>query len=87
MIQERRCEERPCGKKLGYKIILIALFLSARSSCRIGRWSAWSKCSTDCGEGMQTRQRRVHRYSVLDLDDPACLASELEQRVCRMPCS
>ncbi|KAI6174475.1 F-spondin [Aphelenchoides bicaudatus] len=71
MIQERRCEERPC----------------ARSSCRIGRWSVWSNCSTQCGEGVQTRRRRVHRYSVLDLDDPACLASELEQRVCRMPCA
>ncbi|KAI6230471.1 F-spondin [Aphelenchoides fujianensis] len=71
MIQERHCEQRPC----------------ARSSCRIGRWSGWSACSVQCGEGVQTRRRRIHRYSILDLDDPNCLASELEQRLCRMPCA
>ncbi|KAI1706858.1 thrombospondin type 1 domain-containing protein [Ditylenchus destructor] len=72
LIQVRNCELRPC----------------ALSSCRAGRWSAWSSCSVKCGDGYQTRRRRVNRYSAdIDPDDPNCNASELEQRACRMPCS
>uniref|UniRef100_A0A915DFT7 Spondin-1 n=1 Tax=Ditylenchus dipsaci TaxID=166011 RepID=A0A915DFT7_9BILA len=71
LIQVRNCELRPC----------------ALSSCRASRWSSWSSCSVKCGDGYQTRRRRVNRYSAdIDPDDPNCNASELEQRACRLPC-
>ncbi|CAK5038107.1 unnamed protein product [Meloidogyne enterolobii] len=69
-IQERHCENRPC----------------APNSCRIGRWSVWSPCSVNCGEGYQTRRRRVYRYGMIDPDDRNCQAAELEQRQCVIPC-
>ncbi|KAL3119256.1 hypothetical protein niasHT_000200 [Heterodera trifolii] len=69
-VQERHCEMRPC----------------APSTCRVSRWSIWSPCSVNCGIGYQTRRRRVHRYGLIDPDDPNCHAQELEQRQCRMPC-
>uniref|UniRef100_A0AC34R1F0 Spondin-1 n=1 Tax=Panagrolaimus sp. JU765 TaxID=591449 RepID=A0AC34R1F0_9BILA len=72
LVQERVCHERPC----------------ARKSCRVGNWSAWSKCSViECGEGVQIRRRTVfHATDELD-DDPACSAPEQEKRICRMPCN
>ncbi|VDK29679.1 unnamed protein product [Gongylonema pulchrum] len=72
MVQERRCELRPC----------------AIQKCHIKPWSTWSACPVTCGDGQQFRRRRIirpHRYVDED-EDPACNAPEKEHRPCHVKC-
>ncbi|EYC15568.1 hypothetical protein Y032_0036g3216 [Ancylostoma ceylanicum] len=70
LIQELRCELRPCPS----------------TKCRAGSWSRWSRCSVTCGEGVQTRRRRVQKGRNGDWEEEECKEKETEERICRIPC-
>ncbi|VDN35856.1 unnamed protein product [Cylicostephanus goldi] len=53
LIQELRCELRPC---------------------------------LSCGEGIQSRRRRIHRGRNGDWEEEQCTEKETEERMCRIPC-
>ncbi|CAI5440940.1 unnamed protein product [Caenorhabditis angaria] len=67
MIQELQCRLRPCPVKL---------------ACQVGPWSRWSTCSVSCGEGVQTRKRRVIRARNDDWEEIECAESEMDSRRC-----
>ncbi|EPB70350.1 thrombospondin type 1 domain protein [Ancylostoma ceylanicum] len=66
LIQELRCELRPCPS----------------TKCRAGSWSRWSRCSVTCGEGVQTRRRRVQKGRNGDWEEEECKEKETEERIC-----
>uniref|UniRef100_A0A914ZKI1 Spondin-1 n=1 Tax=Parascaris univalens TaxID=6257 RepID=A0A914ZKI1_PARUN len=72
MVQEIKCELRPC----------------ALHTCLVGAWSQWSPCTVTCGEGKQTRRRRIMRpLDFLDNEfDPNCSIPEKEARYCTVAC-
>ncbi|KAK5971839.1 BPTI/Kunitz inhibitor domain-containing protein, partial [Trichostrongylus colubriformis] len=70
LIQELRCELRPCPSP----------------QCMVGTWSRWSRCSVTCGEGVQTRRRRVQKGRTGDWEEAECHEKEVEERMCRLPC-
>mmetsp|Transcript_26237 Transcript_26237/g.55659 ORF Transcript_26237/g.55659 Transcript_26237/m.55659 type:complete len:1597 (+) Transcript_26237:60-4850(+) len=43
LIQTKGCNTESCDK----------------TDCQVSRWSEWSECSTTCGVGLQTRDRRI----------------------------
>ncbi|XGW09635.1 hypothetical protein V3C99_011707 [Haemonchus contortus] len=70
LIQELRCELRPCPS----------------AQCRVGSWSRWSRCSVSCGEGVQVRRRRIQKGRNGDWEEAECNEKEVEERMCRLPC-
>ncbi|KAF1766471.1 hypothetical protein GCK72_006428 [Caenorhabditis remanei] len=67
LMQELQCRLRPCPVKL---------------TCQVGPWSRWSPCSVSCGEGSQTRRRRVIRARNDDWEEIECDEAETEVRQC-----
>ncbi|PAV72247.1 hypothetical protein WR25_00064 isoform A [Diploscapter pachys] len=66
LMQELRCHLRPCPI----------------TSCVVGSWSKWTPCNAGCGEGTQTRRRRVIKPRNGDWEELVCDEKELETRPC-----
>ncbi|XP_064634127.1 thrombospondin type-1 domain-containing protein 7B-like isoform X2 [Lineus longissimus] len=48
-----------CGHDIGIPVTYMPCDIPCPEDCQISRWSAWSKCSAICGEGMMKRTREV----------------------------
>lgn len=57
-------------------------FSAVKLTCQVGPWSRWSPCSVSCGEGSQTRRRRVVRARNDDWEEIECDDAETEVRQC-----
>jgi hypothetical protein len=63
------------------------LFFQVTDSVGLQHWSEWGTCSSDCGNGLMSRQRKCTTHEATNIDNN-CKADIVETRPCigNKPC-